>query len=82
MHPLRRRAIAGRRGFDSTPVRGLDARWVRVGADEDDGIGEYFTKIARQVTAGYPKDSAAGRSPLAILRDAIETYRVEDLELW
>ncbi len=72
-----------RKGFDSTPTRGVDARRVRFGGDgADDGIGEYFTKLAREVTAGYAKDSRSGRSPLAILRDAVETYRVEDLELW
>lgn len=72
-----------RKGFDSTPVRGLDATRVRFAADgSDDGIGKYFTKIAMEVTASYVKDSRSGRSPLAILRDATETYRVEDLELW
>lgn len=71
-----------RKGFDSTPVHGLDACWVRVGADEDDGIGEYFTKIAREVTAGYAKDSTSERSPLATLRDAVETYRVDHLDRW
>lgn len=71
-----------RHGFDSTPTRGLDARRVRVGSDGDDGLGEYFTKIAHEVTASYVKDSRSGRSPLAILRDATETYRVEDIELW
>ena len=73
-----------RKGCDSTPVHGVDARRVRFAPDgsDDDGIGEYFTKLALEVTTSYAKDSRAGRSPLAILRDATETYRVEDLELW
>ena len=72
-----------RSGFDSTPVRGVDARRVRFASDgSDDALGGYFTKIAAEVTAQHAKDSRSGRSPFAILRDAVETYRVEDLELW
>lgn len=72
-------AALRRRGLDSTPVRGLDARPVRVGAD---GLGDYFTKAAREVTASYAKDSRTGRSPLALLRDAVDTYEVGDVTLW
>lgn len=76
-------AALRRAGFDSTPVRGVDARRVRLGADgSDDALGSYFTKIACEVTAQHAKDSRSGRSPFAILRDAVGTYRVEDLELW
>jgi hypothetical protein len=70
-------------GFGSNPVRGVDARRVRFAADgSDDALGGYFTKIACEITASHAKDSRSWRSPFAILRDAIETYRVEDLELW
>ena len=72
-----------RTGFDSTPVRGVDTRRVRFADDGSDAaVGGYFTKIAAEVTAQHAKDSRSGRSPFAILRDAAETYRVDDLELW
>ena len=71
-------AALRRHGLDSTPVHGVDARRVRVGAE---GLGEYFTKAAREVTASYAKDSRSGRSPLAILRDAVETYAADDVAL-
>lgn len=67
-----------KRGYDSTPVHGVDARRIRVG-DED--LGTYFTKAAREVTGGHAKDSRAGRTPLAILRDTVETYRADDFAL-
>ena len=71
-------AALRRRGLDSTPVHGVDARPVRFG---EGGLGEYFTKAAREVTASYAKQSRAGRSPFAILRDAVETYLADDVEL-
>jgi len=72
-----------RRGLDSSPTRGLDARPVRFDrADGGGGLGDYFVKISREVTSSYAKDSKGGRSPLAIDRDAVETYKAEDVELW
>jgi len=71
-------AALRRRELDSTPVHGVDARPVRFG---DGGLGDYFTKAAREVTAAYAKDSRGGRSPFAILRDAVETYAADDVEL-
>lgn len=80
---MRWNAALGRHGFDSTPVRGVDARRVRFADDgSDDGLGAYFTKIAAEIAASYAKDSRSGRSPFATLRDAVGTYRVEDIELW
>ncbi|MHC1559898.1 protein rep [Actinomycetospora sp. C-140] len=67
-----------RRGLDSTPVHGVDARRIRVGAE---GLGDYFTKAAREVTAAYAKESTGGRTPFAILRDAVETYAADDVSL-
>ena len=71
-------AALRRRELDSTPVHGVDARPIRVGSE---GLGEYFIKAAREVTAAYAKDSRGGRSPFAILRDAVETYAADDVEL-
>lgn len=68
-----------RRGFDSTPVRGWDVRRL---VGNDDGIAGYFTKAALELTSTFTKDSRAGRSPFALLRDATETYKADDLELW
>ena len=65
-------------------MRGADPRRVRLAADgSHDALGAYLPKIAAEVTASQrPKDSRAGRSPFALLRDAIETDPVDDLELW
>ncbi|WUI64831.1 protein rep [Actinomycetospora sp. NBC_00405] len=68
-----------RHNFDSTPVRGVDIRRV-VGGDE--GLGAYFAKASLELTSTFTKDSRAGRSPCALLRDATETYEVRDVELW
>ena len=68
-----------RKGFDSTPVHGVKV--VRV-VGTDTGLAGYFTKVALELTSSWTKDSRAGRSPFAILRDATETYRADDIELW
>lgn len=62
-----------RHGFDSTPVRGFDTRRV-VGGDT--GLAGYFGKAALELTSTLTKDSRAGRSPFAILRDATEAQAV------
>ena len=68
-----------RDGFDSTPVFGVHAERVRPG---DDGAAEYFAKAAWELTSPSTKDSRVGRSPFAILRDAVEFGRPRDIELW
>ena len=69
------------RGLDSTPVRGVDARRVQVGSD---GMGEYFTKMAAEITAAHTKTArTGGRSPFTLARDAVESYPEDDvLLLW
>ncbi|WP_433781580.1 protein rep [Actinomycetospora sp. CA-101289] len=66
-------------GFDSTPVHGVDTRRVVSG---DEGLAGYFGKAALELTSSWTKDSRAGRSPFALLRDATETYEAGDLGLW
>jgi hypothetical protein len=68
-----------RRGFDSTPVRGVDTRRV-VGGDE--GLAGYIGKAALDLTSTWTKEGGAGRSPFALLRDAVETYEAGDTALW
>ena len=66
-------------GSSYWPLTGVYAERVRPG---DAGLAEYFVKAARELTSSGTKDSRAGRSPFAIGRDAVETYRVQDVELW
>ncbi|MDD7942009.1 hypothetical protein PHK61_26690 [Actinomycetospora lutea] len=80
MHSWRRWDRALRRdGFDSTPARGVDTRRV---VDGDEGLAGYFGKAALELTSTFTKNSRSGRSPFALLRDATETYQVDDVELW
>jgi hypothetical protein len=48
----------------------------------DDGLAGYFGKAALELTLSWTKDSRAGRSPFALLRDATDTYEAGDLALW
>ena len=47
-----------------------------------DNLAEYFVKLAREITSSATKDSKAGRSPFALLRDGLSTGLADDLELW
>lgn len=42
----------------------------------------YFGKAALELTSSFTKNSRAGRSPFARLRDATETYEAGDMALW
>jgi len=73
------RAELYRRGFDASDEHGLDVRKVHVAGGD---LADYFTKIAHEVTGSHRKEGTrrGGRTPMQLLADAVETYRVEDLE--
>ena len=69
-----------RRGFESWRDRGgLD---VRMASARSDNLADYFVKLAREITSSTTKNSRAGRSPFAVLRDGLTTGFLDDLELW
>jgi Replication protein len=69
-----------RRGFESWQNHGgLD---VRMASLRNDNLSEYFVKLAREITSSATKDSKAGRSPFALLRDGLATGLADDLDLW
>lgn len=76
---LGREAAQTRAGLHPRP--GVDARRVPVGSD---GMGEYFTKMAAEITAAHTKAArTGGRSPFTLARDAAESNLEEDvLLLW
>ena len=45
-------------------------------------LADYFVKLAREITSSTTKNSRAGRSPFAVLRDGLTTGFLDDLELW
>lgn len=69
-----------RKGFDSIADHGgLD---VRMASLDSNNLGDYFTKLAREITSSYSKEAhGAGRSPFAILRDC-KSGLVDDIKLW
>lgn len=77
----------GRRGFESLVLAddfdelrgGLN---VRMASLDDDGLADYFTKLAFEVTGGHAKEGrAGGRSPFEILAGAVEGV-ADDVERW
>jgi len=70
-----------RQGFDASDEHGWDLRKVRLG---DDDLADYFTKVAHEVTESHRKEGRrkGGRTPMQLLADAVETYRVEDIARW
>lgn len=70
-----------RHGFDASEEHGWDVRKVRLG---DGDLADYFTKVAHEVTGSHHKEGRrkGGRTPMQLLADAVETYRVEDLARW
>jgi len=69
-----------RRGFASWREHGgLD---VRMASLRNDNLADYFVKLAREITSSATKDSTAGRSPFALLRDGLATGLADDLDLW
>jgi hypothetical protein len=65
---------------DSSAEHGWDLRKTHRG----DNIHSYFVKQAHVVTGGHRKEGKrrGGRTPMQLLADAVETYRVEDLTRW
>ena len=69
-------------GFDSSTEYGWDLRKTHRG--DGSNIHGYFVKQAHEVTGGHRKEGKrrGGRTPMQLLADAVETYRVEDLTRW
>jgi hypothetical protein len=69
-------------GFDSSVEHGWDLRKTHRG--DGDNIHGYFVKQAHEVTGAHRKEGRrrGGRTPMQLLADAVETYRVEDLTRW
>jgi hypothetical protein len=69
-------------GFDSPAQYGWDLRKTRRG--DGDNLHGYFVKQAHEVTSGHRKEGKrrGGRTPMQLLADAVETYRVEDVTRW
>jgi len=82
MHARFTRALQ-RKGFDSwRDSGGLDVRMASLDPDAN-GLHEYFTKMAHEVTGGYAKlGRGKGRTPFQILDNAFETCLAEDFDLW
>lgn len=69
----------GRKGFESLADRGgLDVRMATLDAGS---LGDYFMKLAREITSPHTKESKGGRSPFAILRDC-QNGLMDDIQLW
>ncbi|MCW0214394.1 MAG: protein rep [Pseudonocardia sp.] len=69
----------GRKGFESwVDSGGLDVRMATLKADN---LGDYFMKLAREITSSHAKDARSGRTPFAVLRDCQDGL-VDDIELW
>ncbi len=82
-------AALGRLGFESwRDSGGLDIRMASLNPS-DNGLHEYFTKMAFEVTGGYAKKAKGkGRAPFQILADALDADGDDperlgrDFELW
>lgn len=70
-----------RQGFDASDEHGWDLRKVRL-ADGD--LADYFTKIAYEVTGSHRKEGRrkAGRTPMQLLADAVDTYKESTVARW
>lgn len=69
----------GRKGFESwVDSGGLDVRMATLQADN---LGDYFMKLAREITSSHAKDARSGRTPFAVLQDCQDGL-VDDIELW
>lgn len=75
-------AKARQLGFDSSAEHGWDLRKTHRG--DGDNLHSYFVKQAHEVTGAQRKEGwrRGGRTPMQLLADAVETYRVEDLGRW
>jgi hypothetical protein len=75
-------AKARQLGFDSSAEHGWDLRKTYRG--DGDNLHSYFVKQAHEVTGAHRKEGRrrGGRTPMQLLADAVETYRVEDLARW
>ncbi len=76
------RTALERAGFSASEEHGWDVRKVRL---LDGDLANYFTKIAHEVTGAHRKENGrrrGGRTPMQLLADAVDTYRVEDLARW
>lgn len=69
-----------RRGFASwADAGGMDVRMASLNADN---LGDYFTKLAHELSAGHTKDGRrGGRTPFVILASAVDGL-ADDLERW
>jgi hypothetical protein len=75
-------AKARQLGFDSSAEYGWDLRKTQRG--DGDNLHSYFVKQAHEVTGAHRKEGRrrGGRTPMQLLADAVETYRVEDITRW
>lgn len=69
-----------RKGFESwADSGGMDVRMASANADN---LGDYFTKLAREVTSSYAKEGhAGGRTPFQLLAEAVEGV-ADDIHRW
>jgi hypothetical protein len=69
-------------GFDSSEEHGWDLRRTHRG--DTDNVHGYLVKQAHEITSGHRKEGKrrGGRTPMQLLADAVETYRVEDVARW
>lgn len=80
------RALA-RRGFASVVLADEfdEARGglhVRMASLDGDGLADYFTKLAHELTGGHAKEGrSGGRSPFEVLASAVEGV-ADDIGLW
>jgi len=75
-------------GFDASGDMGADGRipgWdVRKAQLQNGDLADYFTKLAHEVTGSHRKEGRrpGGRTPMMLLVEAVESYRVEDVARW
>ena len=69
-------------GFGSSEEHGWDLRKTHRG--DTDNVHGYLVKQAHEITSGHRKEGKrrGGRTPMQLLADAVETYRVEDVARW
>lgn len=61
---------------------GRDARKLAMTARDGANLGNYFTKVAFEVTSPNTKNSTVSRSPMGLLTHVIDSSDVTDLALW